>query len=185
LPHCAGAARAHLQSWIAAATVIQRGVRSWLFKRRFAELRIVQRQQVQVIVRLQALCRGALLRSEVRRQHLAAATIQVGGWLGSGACMVHLRLVHGASCVMHCRALLNLLLTRPCAAAVQRAWRQSTWMQQQRQELAAVQIQTLWRGYAARQQLARWAPAGGWLHHQLGCMLCLGSHAASSPPWSA
>ena len=78
-PGCAGAARAHLQSWIAAATASQRGVRSWLFKRRFAELRIAQRQQVQHIVRLQALCRGALVRSEITKwtQLIREANIRI------------------------------------------------------------------------------------------------------------
>jgi hypothetical protein len=72
-----GAARAHLQSWVNAAAVIQRGVRSWLFKRRFAELRREQQQQVQQIIHLQALWRGVAVRKQLQREQQAARTIQV------------------------------------------------------------------------------------------------------------
>jgi hypothetical protein len=38
---------------------------------------------------------------------------------------------------------------------LQRSWKQSAWMQQQRQEQAALEIQTQWRRHAAQQLLAR------------------------------
>ncbi len=52
-------------------------MRSWLFKRRFAELRRQQQEQVQQIIQLQALWRGVAVRKQLKREQQAATTIQV------------------------------------------------------------------------------------------------------------
>lgn len=73
----AGTARQHLHKWIAAASVVQRAVRSWLLRRglrRFTEQRM---RSLNAVVRLQALCRGRAVRRQYMQLRQAAICIQV------------------------------------------------------------------------------------------------------------
>jgi hypothetical protein len=74
---CAGTARQHLHKWIAAASVVQRAVRSWLLRR---GLRLFTEQRVRslnAVVRLQALWRGRAVRRQYMQLRQAAICIQV------------------------------------------------------------------------------------------------------------
>jgi hypothetical protein len=82
-----GAARAHLQAWVAAAAVVTRAAKAWLFRRAVASLLAEVRQMRGASLALQAAWRGRAARAELARRHAAAATIQVGrvaGAVGKG-----------------------------------------------------------------------------------------------------
>lgn len=82
IPHshiqfAAGSARAHLQSWVAAAGVITRAARAWLFRRAVRRLLAETAQQRAAATALQAAWRGRAVRVEVAQQRAAAVCIQV------------------------------------------------------------------------------------------------------------
>lgn len=70
-------ARAHLNSWVAAATVIQSSVRAWLMRRRLYEMLAEHRAAA---VALQSCWRGRCARGQQQQQQKAAVLIQVRGW---------------------------------------------------------------------------------------------------------
>lgn len=67
-------ARAHLAKWMAAATVVQRAVRAWLFRRRLQEL---LQQHRQAAVALQAAWRGRQVRQQQAQLEASCVRIQV------------------------------------------------------------------------------------------------------------
>jgi len=77
-PHTpSGSARAHLRAWVAAADVIARATRAWLFRRAVGRLLAeVGRQRAAVVV-LQAAWRGRVERVALAERRRAAVRIQV------------------------------------------------------------------------------------------------------------
>ncbi|KAF8065931.1 Aspm [Scenedesmus sp. PABB004] len=170
----AGMARAHLNRWVAAAAVIQRGVRAWLLRRRLAEWLAAQRGAA---LALQAAWHGRAARGELAAQAAAAGAIQ-RAWRGvraaraarqqQAALMIqacwraHVARAANTRMVallerglVACRALkLARQEKREAATALQAAWRGRT----ARAELlaargAAVVLQAAWRGRQARLRL--------------------------------
>lgn len=72
VPDPAGMARAHLAKWMAAATVVQRAVRAWLFRR---QLQQWLQQQRSAAVALQAAWRGRQVKQQQTR--LKACTVHI------------------------------------------------------------------------------------------------------------
>ncbi|WIA17340.1 hypothetical protein OEZ85_014203 [Tetradesmus obliquus] len=148
----AGMGRANLAKWVAAASVIQRCVRGWLFRRR---MRQWLAGRVEAAVVLQACWRGRQARAQLE---------QLAG-----------------SCITIQRAWRAVLVQREArrqqaAALIQRCWRAhrvaqaDEWMRQfldncleacralkqarQQKQLAALKLQATWRMVLARRQLA-------------------------------
>jgi hypothetical protein len=67
-------ARAHLAKWVAAATVVQRSARDWLFRQRLRALVLQHRQAAEA---LQAAWRGRQVRQELRQLEASAILVQV------------------------------------------------------------------------------------------------------------
>jgi hypothetical protein len=189
-----GAARAHLQTWVAAAAVVTRAAKAWLFRRSVASLLSEVAQMRGASLALQSAWRGRAARAEVARRHSAAATIQVGTWAGQAA--------GGRPGTASNAGALN---RRPGITAVygqppawsknctsprpppQRAWRAA--LTGGRKARAATAIQAAWRGHTARQRF-------GWMHRYLArCLVAhgtlaadrcaQGSRAGASPPLPA
>jgi len=74
VPDPAGMARAHLAKWVAAATVVQRAVRAWLFRRQLQQW--LQQQRSAAVV-LQAAWRGRQVRQQQARLKACSVHIQV------------------------------------------------------------------------------------------------------------
>ena len=74
----AGQARACLQSWVAAARVIQEAVRLWQFQQRLARGRIVRMALHQAVLRLQAMWRARQPFRSYQALHEATLRTQVG-----------------------------------------------------------------------------------------------------------
>jgi hypothetical protein len=70
----AGMGRASLAKWVAAASVIQRCVRGWLFRRRMQQW-FVGRQEAAVV--LQACWRGRQARAQLEQMACSCIVIQV------------------------------------------------------------------------------------------------------------
>lgn len=67
-------ARAHLNTWVAAATVIQRGFRAWLLRRRLEE--VLQQHRAAATV-LQSAWRGRYFRLQQQQRLQACVVLQV------------------------------------------------------------------------------------------------------------
>jgi hypothetical protein len=77
----AGMARAHLAKWVAAATVVQRAVRAWLFRRRLQQWLQMQWQAALV---LQSAWRGRQARQQQAHMEACCILIQVCDKSGEG-----------------------------------------------------------------------------------------------------
>lgn len=67
-------ARAHLAKWVASATVVQRAVRAWLFRRRLQQL--LQEHRLAAVT-LQAAWRGRQARQQQAQLEASCVRIQV------------------------------------------------------------------------------------------------------------
>ncbi|GBF95503.1 hypothetical protein Rsub_07853 [Raphidocelis subcapitata] len=151
-----GSARAHLEMWIAAAAVVTRAAKAWLFRRAVARMLAGVAAQREAAVVLQAAWRGRAVRVEVARA-VAAATVIQRRW----------------------RIARTWGRRARAATAVQSAWRghaarrEFGWMRRYldrclrargalvdardaaRRERAAIKLQAHWRGAAARRDFRR------------------------------
>lgn len=73
----AGAARANLQRWQAAAQLISGAVRRWLDRRALARSLAAIQRGIAAVVRLQALWRARPLRRSYQRMHASVLRMQV------------------------------------------------------------------------------------------------------------
>lgn len=83
-PNAAGRARAHLQTWVAAAAVVTRAAKAWLFRRAVAHMLREARDTKAAAVVVQAAWRGRAARAALARRAAAAAAIQ-RGWRAARA----------------------------------------------------------------------------------------------------
>lgn len=66
--------RAHVAKWVAAATVVQKAVRAWLFRRRLQQW--LQEQRLAAVT-LQAVWRGRQVRQQQAQLEASCVRIQV------------------------------------------------------------------------------------------------------------
>jgi hypothetical protein len=66
--------RAHVAKWVAAATVVQKAVRAWLFRRRLQQW--LQEQRLAAVT-LQAVWRGRQVRQQQAQLEASCVCIQV------------------------------------------------------------------------------------------------------------
>ena len=89
---CAESMRGVREQWVAAAVVLQGGVRRWQSRRALASALAAISRGVAALRTLQAMWRGRLLRAQFLRQRAATLTVQVQ----------HVFKVHGASVTIGC-----------------------------------------------------------------------------------
>ena len=76
LSDCTGYARAHLQTWVAAATCLQLWWKAKQFRKRMKRGQAIRSALLHSIVRIQALWRARQAKSAFKKQRMAAIMLQ-------------------------------------------------------------------------------------------------------------